>query len=117
MPVYHKTLVDRFKTFPRAQQILMVCNELNRAMNQAEQFDYYQHHITLAMELMDFLIRDKKWQTGYKEILRARELLGQYYFSTDLNLGKFTDNFIRLSPEAYRMLRPGRNLVPKTNPS
>ncbi|MDO9548806.1 MAG: hypothetical protein Q7J65_07595 [Candidatus Marinimicrobia bacterium] len=111
MPVYHKTLLDRFGTFPQAQQILMICNELNRAESQVERFDYYQHHIILAMELMDFLIRDKKWQPKYKEILRAREMLGQYYLSSDKDLKNYTDNLIKLSPEAFRMLKPGNKIT------
>jgi len=106
MPVYHQTLLDRFATFPRAQQLLMVVNELNRAGLQVKRFDYYQHHIILAMELLDFLIRDQKWQARLKEVLRAREILGQYYLSSEQDLKKYTDNLIKLSPEAYRMLNP-----------
>jgi len=108
MPIYHKTLLDRFSTFPQAQQILMICNELNRAGTQVERFDYYQHHIILAMEMLDFLIRDQKWAPKYREILRAREMLGQYYLSSDKDLKKYTDNLIKLSPEAFRMLKPSK---------
>ena len=106
MPIYHQTLQDRFATFSQAQQILMISNELNRAGSQRARFDYYQHHIVLAMELLDFLIRDQKWQPKLKEILRAREMLGQYYISAETDLNKFTENLIKLSPEAYRMLNP-----------
>lgn len=105
MPIYHPSLVQRFVNFPPEQQLLMIGNELNRATNQHERPDYYHKHLVLAMELMDLCIRDPKWQLKLRELLRARELMGKYYLSGSQNLQQFTDNLIKLSPQAYRLLK------------
>lgn len=59
----------------------MISNELNRAATWHDRPDYYRKHLVLAMELMDFCIRDPKWQLKLRELLRARELMGKYYLS------------------------------------
>ena len=105
MPVRHKSLSHRFHTFSKSQQLLMVCNELNRAESQRKHPGYYKKHIELALELMDFLIDDyAKWEYSYKELLRAREVMAEYYIAQPKSTRSLVDNLIKLCPEAYRML-------------
>ncbi len=83
----------------------MVCNELNRAESQQKRPAYYKKHIELALELMDFLIDDyTKWEYSYKELLRAREVMAEYYIEQPKTTHALVDNLIKLCPEAYRMI-------------
>lgn len=79
MPIWHKTLRDRFAGFPKHQQILMAANELNRAQNLLDDPKEYHNALERALELMDFLSADKKWQNRLREVRRAREFTAMLY--------------------------------------
>ncbi len=105
MPIHHKNISKRFATFPKFQQILMICNELNRAESQKKKSTHYKKHIELALELMDFLIDDyDKWHLLYREILRAREIMASYYISNSQSTTKLVNNIIKLCPESYLLM-------------
>ncbi|HDP68023.1 MAG TPA: hypothetical protein ENN20_05910 [Candidatus Marinimicrobia bacterium] len=109
MPVYHQSLVRRFSGFPAEQQLIMICNELNRATAQREHPEYYRKDLVLAMELMDFTIRDPKWQAKFRELLRARELLAVLYGQPGQRPEGLTRTLVQLHPAAYCMLMKDRN--------
>ena len=63
------------------QQILMICNELNRAGNFLRDESEYKMCIERALELIDFSIQSKRWNGKYKEILRARDVIAKLYIA------------------------------------
>ncbi len=85
MPVWHKTLKDRFFTFPTFQQLIMVANELNRAQNMQDVPLEYKNALERALELIDFISVDKRWRHKLKEIRRAREMIAMYYYNLQSN--------------------------------
>ncbi len=100
MAIWHTSLVDRFPGFPKHQQLLMVCNELRRANAQQKRPDYYKKHLELALELMDFLIDDRKqWSYAYRELMRAREVLAEYYISAPNSTDSLVRTLISLTPD------------------
>ena len=83
MPIWHKTLQERFSTLPTFQQILMVANELNRAQNMLTIPQEYHNALERALELTDFISADKRWSTKLKELRRAREVMAMLYNNTE----------------------------------
>lgn len=81
MKIWHKNLQHRFGDFPLHQQILMICNELNRAENFLRDESEYKMCIERALELIDFSIQSKRWNGKYKEILRARDVIAKLYIA------------------------------------
>ena len=79
MPVWHKSLRDRFPTLPTFQQIIMVANELNRAQNMISVPLEYKNALERALELTDFLSADPRWSSKLKEVRRAREMMAMLY--------------------------------------
>ncbi|MBN1560793.1 hypothetical protein JW998_11120 [candidate division KSB1 bacterium] len=79
MPVWHKTLRDRFSLLPTYQQVLMVANELNRAQNMIEAPLEYKNALERALELTDFISADGRWSKRLREIRRAREVMAMFY--------------------------------------
>ena len=107
----HKNItLDKWKAHPKAQQILMIANELNRAGNfiQNKRYDSANFCYERAFELIDLTSSDLKWRSS-RELRRFRELLGELYLENEKNLEMNHQLYIgllRLSPEAYRMLYP-----------
>ncbi len=105
--IWHKNLEHRFAEFPSYQQIIMVTNELNRANHLSHDLTEYKCCLERALELLDFIIDDReKWQSKYRELLRARRYLAQRYLQSNI----FEDTSIiqrtlhQLDPEASRLL-------------
>lgn len=108
MALYHKSLVNRFHSFTREQQIMMVCNELNRAMKRAGHRNEEQMHLTLALELMDFVIADyEQWSGKYREVCRAREMIARNWAGVDSNIEAIVRSLLYLSPDTARLGRTG----------
>ena len=105
MKLWHKQLEGRFSTFPAEQQLLMVCNELNRAHHQLDDTREYRNCLKRSLELMDFLISDRKWQPKLKEILRAREVIAQYYLLPPRDTKSLQRQLIQLNRDAWRMVK------------
>lgn len=105
--IWHKELESRFATLPSFQQIIMVTNELNRANNHRENLDEYRACLERGLELLDFIIDDsEKWQSKYRELLRARRYLAQRYLESNI----YEDTSIlqrtlhQLDPQATQLL-------------
>lgn len=104
MKLWHKNLEGRFDSFPSHQQIIMVCNELNRAQNQRQDPAEYQNCLERALELMGFLIADHKWQGKLKEVLRGRDIVAQYYLEPPQSTARLQRVLLQLDIEASRLL-------------
>jgi len=108
--VLHKNLTtDRWQRFSKSQQILMITTELNRAQTWIEKNQNYETNqcYERAFELFDLTIADPKWQSGLKELLRARDILAELYLQNtkdELTNKQLMDAIILLSTEAYNML-------------
>lgn len=77
--IWHTQLEKQWQNFPQHQQILMICNELNRAENLQSDLKEYRNALERALELTDFMIDDPKNRRCLREILRARRILAMVY--------------------------------------
>jgi hypothetical protein len=109
MTRWHKTLPERFGSFPKHQTILMVANELNRANNLLTNPGEYRNCLERALELLDLFSTDKRWRSALRELRRAREVIARIYStSAPVELNKLVRALIQLEPAAWNMTHPGR---------
>jgi len=106
--VFHKTLsAEKWFSYPRHQQLLMIANEMNRAQNALLKNDPENaiHAWERCFELTDLTINDPKNVRMMKELLRFRELTGELFLNPDVPYNKFLmDTLISLDPLAYNSL-------------
>ena len=86
---------------------MMVCNELNRAQNQKKNESEYHNSLERALELMDFIYTDKRWQKKLFELTRARSVLAQAYLEKPGPTDKLQRMLLQLDCEAWKMLNTG----------
>lgn len=99
MGIYHKSLAGRFSTFPRATQIMMIGNELNRADSRKDKVDQRIMHLSLALELFDFALTDRnQWSGKFKELCRAREMVARLWAGVDSDINAVVRTLLKLSP-------------------
>ena len=108
----HKNLnLDKWATYSRGQQILMIANELSRANNfiKTGKTDSVNMCYERAFELTDLTSSDSRWLGKGRELRRFRELLAMLYAgkhkNAELNQQLYM-GLLRLSGEAYRKLYP-----------
>lgn len=72
---------EKWSSFSRDQQILMIANELNRAKNWGEKKDFNKVSSCYerALELIDLTVDCSTNTTFTRELLRYRELLAMIY--------------------------------------
>jgi len=106
--VYHKTLsAEKWFSYPRHQQLLMIANEMNRAKNALLKNDAENavHAWERAFELTDLTINDPKNIRCMKELLRFRELSGELFITPDINYNTLLMNtLVSLDAHAYNSL-------------
>jgi len=108
--IYHKTLsVEKWSTFSKGKQLLMIANELNRAQNCINNHLTQETNLAYerAFELIALTVEDLKWKGKCKELLRCNEMLGELYISGEkdaIQNKMLMDNLIKLSVESYNML-------------
>jgi len=108
----HQNLTEeKWSSYSRGQQILMIANELNRAKNLIANKRYKASDLCYerAFELTDLTSSDPKWRGKLKELRRFRELLAELYISEHKDEQKndlLYKGLLRLSAEAYGMLVP-----------
>ena len=103
MTIWHNTLERRFSAFPTHQQILMVCNELNRAENLHDDSVEYKRCLERSLELLDYFMADKRGHL-LKESLRIRDIIAEAYISTPKNTKKIQSLLLQMNPAAWCML-------------
>ncbi|MDZ7317129.1 MAG: hypothetical protein ONB24_13510 [candidate division KSB1 bacterium] len=105
MPIWHKSLRERFDRLPPHQQILLVANELNRTQNLLTQPLEYRNALERALELMDFMAADRRWIGKLRELRRAREVTAMYYAADRPQpTAVLMRCFIQLDSSAWRYL-------------
>ena len=104
MTVWHKSLENRFDSFTPAQQVLMVCNELNRADHSQDDPEEFSRCIERVLELLDLSIRETQGKTGIRERLRARRVMAQYYLEPPRETKSLQKMLVQLVPEAWRQV-------------
>ena len=114
MTIWHNSLETRFSSFSTHQQILMVCNELNRAANLRDDSVKYKGCLERSLELLDYFMADKKGHL-LKESLRIRDIIAEAYISTPKNTKEIQSLLLQMNPEAWCMLngrteREGRRM-------
>lgn len=82
MSVIHKDLAaGRWRGLSLAEQMGNIGSEINRALKwRAKDSKLFNGAIERALELLDFTIADPRWRGRLKELVRARELLGDAVF-------------------------------------
>lgn len=100
--LWHPALEKRWNQLPVYQQILMICNELNRAANLEQDPKEYKNALERALELMDFSIDDSRTRPCMKEFLRARELVAMQYAGHESSpLPDIMRGLIQLNSDAW----------------
>jgi hypothetical protein len=108
--VHHPKLsIQKWAKYSKAQQVILIANELNRASNLYEQdmIAEVKNCYERAFELTDMTGEDPKWRGKLKEMRRFRELLAALYCEPNGNAvenNSLYDALIRMIPEAYDML-------------
>ena len=102
-----KNLKNRFDNFALYQQIIMVCNELNRAGNLMDDPAEYKLCIEWALELLDFSIQTKICDGRYKEILRSRDLIAKAYLMGPVKTFHLQKMLLTLNSEGFKALNKG----------
>ena len=106
--IYHKTLSsEKWYSYSRHQQLLMIANELNRAQNSLikNDPDNAVHAWERAFELTDLTISDTKNERWLKELLRFRELAGEVFVTLEPEKNKMLiEGIISLDTQAYNAL-------------
>jgi hypothetical protein len=82
---------EKWASYSKTQQVLMISNELNRALNCLEGnfITDAEKCYERAMELTDLTVEDNRWSSGsLKELLRFREVLSELYLSKNADLNR-----------------------------
>ena len=107
----HKNLTaEKWFGYPKAQQVLMIANELNRAKNwiKKQETKHVNACYERALELTDLTGEDQKWQGhSLRELRRFREILAALYISPEKDAA-LNDTIYRLflqtTPAAWNLL-------------
>ena len=101
--------LERWASFPRAQQILMIANEMNRVSKLFAPADRERlrgaHERVLALANLTIQVTDSR--SLRRELLRFRELVAQQYTATEPDPGAHAAVFralLQLHPEAWKQL-------------
>jgi hypothetical protein len=113
MTLWHKSLSKRWRDFPRFQQILMICNELNRAKNNLNYPKEYSNCIERALELCDLCTDDDQWNDNrLYELRRARTVLAEIYYSKlQPNTKPIMNAILSLDSESWKKLNSRSKVV------
>ena len=110
----HKTLTpEKWQKFAEAQQVLMIANEINRAINRIKKNDWEEVNncYERAFELLDLTVSLTKKKNKRREFLRLREVIASQYISHQKSLKTnelIFQALLLLNPESYEMEMGGR---------
>ena len=100
---------ERWASFPRAQQILMIANEMNRASKLFAPVDRERlrggHERVLALANLTIQVTDSR--SLRRELLRFRELVAEQYIAPEPDPAAHAATFralLQLHPEAWKQL-------------
>ena len=93
MAYFHKNLTsEKWNNLTKDKQILNIGSELMRVRNWLinNNEDYKIDCLNRVYELIDLTIDDKKWhRAGLKELIRFREIMGDYYLAKEKDIMEF----------------------------
>jgi len=98
---------EKWVTYSKTQQVLMISNELNRALNclMSNHPDDAERCYERAIELTDLTVEDQRWDNSLKELLRFREVLSDLFLTNDIDLTRNSLSALLLfNVNAYNML-------------
>lgn len=73
-------ILERFKTFSKSQQLLMIGSEIMRAkVWQNKNQDNFISVLERGLELIDFSLADPKWKTNLFILLFLRDKISEFY--------------------------------------
>jgi len=111
----HKNLsVEKWYGYSRAEQVLMIANELNRAKNciTGQDTGGVDSCYERALELTDLTGENDKWRgSALRELRRFREVLAAQWISREKDPVMNTHLYrllLQLSPAAWNMLSAGQ---------
>lgn len=86
MNIFHTELVSRWNDFSIFKQMANIGAEVGRAINwrNKNNSEMSKNAFYRALELIDFTVKDTKNKNSLKEILRARELLVDYFVGDNI---------------------------------
>ncbi len=87
MTAIHASLAaGRWQTFTLAEQLGNIGSEVGRALNWHKRNDALrlQSALDRALELFDLTIADPRWKARLREILRAREVVCDFFYGGNL---------------------------------
>ena len=105
----HKTLTpEKWQKFAEAQQVLMIANEINRAINRIKKNDWEEVNncYERAFELLDLTVSLTEKKNKRKELLRLREVIASQYIveKKDFEINELIfKTLLSLNPESYAM--------------
>jgi len=104
--------LEKWSHYPKAQQVVMIANELNRAKNWIDKKAIMEVNSCYerALELTDLTTADIKWQGHARwEMRRFREMLATFYLNSEKD-AVFNTRLYRLLlqivPDAWNLLHP-----------
>lgn len=72
--------IERWKTFPKRQQLLMIGSELARAkVWQQRSHENFLAALERGLDLVDLSINDSRWKGEYGILLGLREEMAKFY--------------------------------------
>ena len=104
--------LERWASFTKSQQILMIGSELERAKhrilnNNDKKDENVNPCYERIFELIDLTLENKKWKYSFKELLRFREVIGKLYIEKEKNIKLNTivyNAFISMNVGAFNAL-------------
>lgn len=100
---------ERWRRFPRGQQILMIANEMNRASKLLGpgDADRLRGSYERVLALVDLTVQVDGARSLRRELLRWRDLVAERYIAPEADARAHAAIFralLQLHPEAYRQL-------------
>lgn len=83
--------LQAWSALPQEKQILNIASELTRSLRhyRSKESKYLASSMDRAFELLDSTIADVKWIDALYELLRLREMLGEFYISNRYSFTEF----------------------------
>jgi hypothetical protein len=97
---------ERWISFTKGQQILMIGSEFERINSRLKNHDTENINpcYERIFDLVDITLLDPKWNYNFKELLRFREVIGELYLQKEKDLELNSSVYkalLTMSPEAY----------------
>ncbi len=86
MKFFHQEIIDKWSSYSLLEQMANIGVEVNRAINWKKKNNLKMsiNAFYRAIELIDLTANDKKNKNSLKEILRLKELLGNYFLGDNI---------------------------------